>query len=194
MEVWYNALSTFEKIYWITAIAGSIILLVLLVLTLLGGDADDVGDVDGDLDLDAGIDFQFLSFKNLIGFFTIFGWTGIACIQAELSKGIIVAVSIVCGLLMMTAMASLFYFLSKLNSSGGKLKIENALGCVGEVYLTLGAKRSKIGKVQVKVQGVLRDLEALTNEEEDLKQGTIIIVSEITNNGILIVDKYTKSS
>lgn len=192
MEVWFNSLSNFDKIYWITAIAGSVILIILLTLTLLGGDADDIGDIDGDLDLDAGIDFQFLSFKNLIGFFTIFGWSGIACIQAGYSKGVIVTVSIICGLLMMTAMASLFYFLSRLNSSGGKLKIANALGCVGEVYTTVGANKSKLGKIQIKVQGVLRELDALTNEESDLKQGTMVIVSEITNNGILIVDKYTK--
>ncbi len=192
MEEWFSALTLFERIYWITAIIGSVLLIILLVLTFIGGDADDIGDIDGDLDLDAGIDFQFLSFKNLVGFFTIFGWTGIACLSAELSYGTTLIISLFCGLLMMFAMASLFYFLSKLNSSGGALKIKNALGGIGEVYSTIGANRSTIGKVQIKVQGGYRELEALTDESYDLKQGNIVKVSEITSNGILIVNKYQK--
>lgn len=192
MEEWFNALTLFEQIYWITAIIGSILLLILLVLTLLGGDADDIGDIDGDLDLDAGIDFQFLSFKNLVGFFAIFGWSGIACLSAEMSYGVTLIISLICGLLMMLAMASLFYGLSKLNSSGGAVKIQNALGGIGEVYSTIGANRSSIGKIQMNIQGRLREIDAITDEEFDLKQGNIIKVSEITSNGILIVNKYTK--
>mgnify|MGYP003667212655 CR=1 FL=1 len=192
MDEWFSALTLFERIYWITAIIGSVLLIILLVLTLLGGDADDIGDIDGEIDLDAGINFQFLSFKNLVGFFTIFGWTGIACLSAEISYGITLMISLFCGLLMMFAMASLFYFLSKLNSSGGALKINNALGGIGEVYSTIGANRSTIGKVQIKVQGGYRELEALTDESFDLKQGNIVKVAEITSNGILIVNKYQK--
>lgn len=192
MEQWFSALTLFERIYWITAIIGSAFLVILTILTFIGGDADDVGDIDGDLDLDAGIDFQFLSLKNLVGFFTIFGWTGIACLSAELSYGTTLIVSLFCGLLMMFAMASLFYFLSKLNSGGGAIKIKNALGGIGEVYTTIGANRTTLGKVQIKVQGRLREIEALTDEAIDLKQGNIIKVTEITNNGILIVNKYTK--
>jgi hypothetical protein len=192
MEEWFFALTLFERIYWITAIIGLTFLVILLVLTFIGGDADDIGDIDGDQDLDAGIDFHFLSLKNLVGFFTIFGWTGIACLSADLSYGTTLIVSLFCGLLMMFAMASLFYFLSKLNSDGGAIKITNALGGIGEVYTTIGANRSTLGKVQIKVQRRLREIEALTDEAYDLRQGNIIKATKITNNGILIVNKYNK--
>lgn len=66
------------------------------------------GDVDVEIEGDTGIGFQFLSFKNLIGFLTIFGWSGIACIEGGLSKGLTVLISVICGLLMMLAMAGLF--------------------------------------------------------------------------------------
>jgi hypothetical protein len=87
-------------------------------------------------------------------------------------------------------MATLFYFLGKLTSSG-TLVINNALDEVGEVYLTIGANRSRIGKIQINVQGSNRELEALTDEDIDLIQGDIIQVIKITTNGILIVKKYT---
>lgn len=190
MEEWFNALSTFDKIYWGTALISSVIFVILLILTFVGGDVDDMGDVDAEIDGDSGIGFQFLSFKNLMGFFTIFGWTGIACIGEGMSRGMTIAISMVCGLLMMLLMASLFYYLSKLQSDGS-LRMKNAMNQVGEVYLTIGANRSKIGKVQVTIQGGLRTLEALTDEEEDLTRGQVVSVSQVTDNGILIVNKHT---
>jgi uncharacterized membrane protein len=190
MEEWYLVLNTFEKVYWVIALASSVIFIILLVLTFLGGEVDDMGDVDADIDADTGIGFQFLSFKNLMGFFTIFGWTGISSISAGYSSEVTLAISIGCGLLMMFAMASLFYYLGKLTSNGS-LQIKNALNNVGEVYLTIGANRSSIGKVQINVQGGLRELQALTDEDVDLHQGDIIHVTQITTNGILIVNKHT---
>ncbi len=192
MELGFEMMTLFEKIYWVTALVASVILIILLLLTFIGGEVDDIdGDVDADIDADTGIEFQFLSFKNLVGFFTLFGWSGIACLDAGMSKGITVLISLVCGLLMMLAMASLFYYLGKLQSSG-TLKLKNALNQIGEVYLTIGANRKSIGKVSINVQGTLRELEALTNANEDLVQGNVVIVKEVTANGILIVEPLNK--
>lgn len=192
MEEWFGALSLFEKIYWAVAGISSVIFLVLLVLTFLGSDADDIeGDVDVEIEGDTGIGFQFLSFKNLIGFLTIFGWSGIACLDSGLSMGLTVIISVFCGLLMMLAMAGLFYYLGKLQSSG-TLILKNALDQTGEVYLTLGANRSKIGKVSINVQGALRELDALTDEDMDLVMGNVVKVKEVTDNGILIVELLNK--
>lgn len=192
MEQWFAAMTFFEKIYWIIALLSSSIFIILMIMTLIGGDADDLdGDVDAEIEGDTGIGFQFLSFKNLMGFLTIFGWSGIACLDGGLSKFLTVVISVVCGLLMMTAMAALFYYLAKLQSSG-TLKLKNALDQVGEVYLTIGANRSKIGKVSINVQGTLRELEALTDENEDLVQSNVVRVKNVTANGILIVELLNK--
>ncbi|WP_273568328.1 hypothetical protein [Maribacter halichondriae] len=70
--------------------------------------------------------------------------------------------------------------------------MKNALNQVGEVYLTIGANRSKIGKVSVTVQGTLRELEALTDEQKDLVLGNVVRVKDVTDNGILIVELLNK--
>jgi hypothetical protein len=189
MAEWFLNLEFLPKVYWLVAIIGSLIFSVVMLMAFAGGDADDIGDMDTDIDGGAG--FHFISFKNLIGFFTIFGWSGIACIDAGLSKPLTVILSIVCGLIMMTIMASLFYFISKLTDSG-TLNYKNAIDAVGEVYLTIGADRSKIGKVTVSVQGTMRELDALTDSFTELKSGTIIKVIDVTSNGILIVDQTRK--
>ncbi len=192
MMEWYAGLELFPKVYWSIALIGSVVMIVFLLLTLIGGDADGIdGDVDAEIEGDSGIGFQFLSIKNLSGFFAIFGWAGIACIEAGFSNIATIIISVICGLLMMVAMAALFYYLSKLQSSG-TLHLKNALNQVGEVYLTIGANRSSIGKVSITVQESLRELEALTDEAVDLKQGNVVKVSDITDNGILIVELLNK--
>ncbi|MBF8149746.1 hypothetical protein ITJ86_07530 [Winogradskyella sp. F6397] len=190
MTEWFSNLEFLSKIYWLVAIIGSLIFTVVMIMAFVGGDADDIGDIDADIDVD-GAGFQFISFKNLVGFFTIFGWSGIACIDAGLSTPVTIVVSIISGLLMMVIMAALFYFISKLSDSG-TLNYKNALDAVGEVYLPIGADRSKMGKVNVSVQGSMRELHALTDSLTELKTGTIIKVVDVTANGILIVDQTRK--
>lgn len=184
MTDWFSNLEFLPQVYWLVAIIGSLVFSVVMVMAFTGGDADDI-----EADFEAG--FQFISFKNLVGFFTIFGWSGIACIDAGFSMPLTLIVSVISGLLMMVVMAALFYFISKLADSG-TLNYKNALDAVGEVYLTIGADRAKIGKVTIRVQGSMRELDALTDSLTELKTGTIIKVVDVTSNGILIVDRTRK--
>lgn len=187
MGEWFSVLTSFEKFYWIMAGISSTIFVFVLITTFLVGDADGVdGDVDTEIESDTGIGFQFFTFKNLVAFFTIFSWAGISCIDAGFGKGVTILVSSIAGLFMMFIMGALIYYIHKLVSSG-TLKLENAIGNVGEVYLTIGANRSKIGKVHVTIQGALRELDALADSDEALKTGTVIKVIDVTGTGILIV-------
>lgn len=190
MKEFYDSLSTLELIYWSTALIGSAIFSIIFILTFIGGDADmeaDSTDFESD---DGGIGFQFFTLKNVVAFFTIFGWTGIVCIDNQLSNLITLLISSIAGLIMMVLTSLLFLWMSKLTHSG-TLKIKNAVGVVGEVYLPIGANRSKIGKIQINVQGSLRELDAITDAEEDLKTTTIVKVVEVVSAELLLVKKIT---
>jgi len=67
------------------------------------------------------------------------------------------------------------------------MKINDAIGQSGEVYLTIRAKRAGIGKIQVKVGGSLRTLDAMTDDEEPLPTGQLARVTQIINDNILLV-------
>ncbi|RPD96638.1 hypothetical protein EGM88_09760 [Aureibaculum marinum] len=195
MQEFFNGMSTFEQTYWIIALIGSIIFFIIMISTFIGESMDsdmleDSTEFEAD---DGGVGFQFFTLKNLIAFFTIFGWTGVVCSGSGLSSGITLIISVVAGLLMMVATSSLFYFMHKL-AEDGTLKIKNAIGTIGEVYLPIGANRSKTGKVQIRVQGALRELEALTDENKDLPTGTVVKVTEIVSAEILLVEIHSKSN
>lgn len=191
MKALFEGMTTLGQTYWIIALIGSAVFFIIFILTFIGG-----GDIDMDADMDiaeggddGGVGFQFFTFKNLIAFFTIFGWTGIICVNNELSTTAGLVISTSAGLAMMVLTSLLFFWISSLAQSG-TLKIKNALGVVGEVYLPIGGKRSKIGKIQIKVQGSLRELDAMTDEEDDLKTNSIIQVTEVISDELLLVKKY----
>ena len=182
---WWSGLSLILKGFWALAIPFTVIFVLQLILSFLGHDtADDVPDAE--ISGDHGIGFQFFTLKNMIGFFTIFGWTGIAMIESGASTSVAIVVAFTAGTLMMGVMAAMFYLLMKAQHDG-TMKIEKAIGQSGEVYLTIQSKRGGIGKVQVMVTGALRTLDALTDDETDIQTGRIVKVSSIVNNNVLLV-------
>lgn len=193
MEAFFERMTTLEQTYWIIALLGSAIFLVIFTLTFIGG-----GDIDMEADMDVaeggddgGVGFQFFTFKNVIAFFTIFGWSGIICIDNKLSNTLTIIISSLSGLVMMVLTSLLFFWMSSMAQSG-TLKIKNAIGVIGEVYLPIGANRSKIGKIQIKVQGSLRELEAITDAKEELTTTSIIKVVQVISDELLLVEKLSK--
>lgn len=186
---WFGQLPVFEKVYWSIAIFFTLLFLVQNAMSLFGGDHDGAtGDVDEMLDADDGIGFQFFTVRNLFGFFTIFGWSGLAAIHAGQSGMLVIVISAVAGLVMMVLMASLFYYTGKL-AYNGTLKLENAVAALATVYLTVPASRNGVGKVSLKVQGAFRELDAITDDGEELRTGALVKVTQVLNNQILLVTK-----
>ena len=190
MNEFFSGMSTLEQAYWYIALIGSAIFVIIFILTFVGGDTD----IDADMDVaggdDGGVGFQFFTFKGVVAFFTIFGWTGITCVEYGISSLTAIIVSTVAGLIMMVLTSLLFYWMAKMAESG-TLKISNAIGLIGEVYLPIGANRSKMGKISIKVQGSLRELEAITDSDEDLKTQTLVKVTEVVSSELLLVEKLS---
>lgn len=188
MAEWWEGLMTIEKVYWCFAIPSTIIFLIMMVLTFVGGDTDPGLETDVEIEADAGVGFQFISVKSLLGFFTVFSWAGLSCIDAGYTTGTTITISALAGLAMMAAVATMFYFMTKLQDSG-TLDMRNAIDGIGEVYLRIPGERGGMGKVQIKIQGSLRELEALTDDIEALERGMVIRVTNIVSENILLVTK-----
>jgi len=188
ISIWWAAMSLPLKIYWVVAIPFTLLFLFQLILTFTGGDfseSDALGDSDAAIDADTGIDFQFLTLKNLVAFFTIFGWTGIACLSSGIGVGLTVIISLIAGLIMMGIMASLFWFMGKLTDDG-TMRLKNAIGKTGTVYLPIPGNRSGTGQIQIKVQG-LQTLDAMTDNSTGFRTGQVVQVTEVLNGDILLV-------
>lgn len=188
--LWWEGLNLINRIYWIVAIPATIFFVIQIVMTFVGadtdvGDLDTPGDVDASIDADAGIGFQLISLKNFIGFLTIFGWSGIACLDSDLSIPLTVLISTVSGVLMMVIMATIFYFMGKLVETGNVV-MDNAVGKTGTVYLPIGAQRATMGKIQIQHHG-FQTLDAITDEPNSIPTGTLVQVVGLVNDTLLLV-------
>ena len=204
MQTWWDALTAIEKIFWLIAIPFSVIFLIQMVLSFtgIGGGATDPGadvtDFQGDAsasghDLsqsndDAGPGFSFFTIRNFIAFFTVFSWSGLAFNNAGLGTGLTIVLSILLGIIAMLIISSLFYFTTKMTSSGN-ISVKNAIGATGKVYLPIKANQGNVGKVQVTFEGSIREMQAVTQHNNDLPTNTIIKVTGLADDNILIVEK-----
>ncbi|MDP2338574.1 MAG: hypothetical protein Q8N05_19425 [Bacteroidota bacterium] len=189
IPVW-SELDLMSQVYWVITAPATLIFILLLLMTAFGSDADtdvqtdfDHSFADGD-----GIPFQLLSLKNVVGFFAMFGWSGLGFLSIGVSPPFVILLSFFCGFLMMLAMAALFYFMSKLAESGN-MNLKNAVGHIGEVYLTIPGKRESMGKVQIKVQGTLQTLDAITDDAETIPNESLIEVLKVIDGQILLVTR-----
>ncbi|HNZ72043.1 MAG TPA: hypothetical protein PKJ43_05435 [Prolixibacteraceae bacterium] len=185
-SLWWEGLSVLQKVYWLIAIPFSIFFILQTILSLFGGDSGDShGDADISVDSDTGIDFQFLSIKNLVAFFTLFGWVGILTSSGGMATGWSVLLAVIAGLFMMVLMATLMYFMGKLTESG-TLDLKKSVNKTGTVYLPIPPKRNGMGKVQITLQG-FQTLDAVTDEENEIPTGSLVEVTDTLDGEILVV-------
>ena len=158
-----------------------------MIFSFVAGDGDaSGGHADDYVGGDEGAGHQFFTIKNLIAFFTIFGWTGIACIRGGMNSTASIGIAIAAGSVVVLMMAILFKSMSKLKQSG-TLQIKNAIGLVAETYLFIPAKRNGFGKIHIKVQGSLHELQAITDDEDQIATGKLVKVVDVVNDSLLLV-------
>jgi membrane protein implicated in regulation of membrane protease activity len=180
-----------DRFYLYVAVPASLILVIQTIMTFLGmsGEIDVDFDGDGDVDVEGGNSVTLFSVRNLVAFFTFFGWSGLWMLDNGFSPVVVVILSILIGLLFVGISMGMFYTISRLQRSGN-LRIQNAIGLVGEVYIPIPPNREKSGKIMVSVQGALMELEAFTDDPETLKSGTQVEIVGSIGTSKLLVTKY----
>lgn len=187
LTTWWQSLPDFEKIFWGFAILFSLLFLIQTIMSFAAGDGDAIiGDADMAIDGDDGIDHGFFTIKNFIAFFTIFGWTGIALSKGSVSKPVTIIVALLAGVAVVSIMVFIMRAMNKLRQSG-TFQIRQSLHKTAETYLLIPAARSGFGKVHIRVQGSLRELNAVTDDVAEIPTGKLVKVTGVIDENILLV-------
>ncbi len=114
-----EALVSINTIYWIITIPASLVFLVQLALTFFYAESktNSVSTKSATNNEEVPIVFKLFNFRNTIGFFTAFGWSGLACIDVGSSNTLVIIMSIICGCILALTMAIVFFFVRKLMRS-----------------------------------------------------------------------------
>lgn len=199
MVEFFESLNTLQKVYMISSLVGGILFLLRLLLTLFGGH-HDAGTVDGDIDFDVdhgGVhhgdahdsdsSFRVLSLQGITAFFMMFGLVGLALSrQSKVAAGWSILGALTGGILAIWVIGKVFRGMSHLQSDG-TMDIQNAVGQEGTVYLNIPADGE--GKVQIVVQGSLRELTAVSRYKKEIKTGDRVLVDEVSGGTTLVVHK-----
>ncbi len=180
-----------DKFYLYVAVPASVILVIQTIMTFLGmsGEIDTDFDGDGDVDIEGGSGVTLFSVRNMVAFFTFFGWSGLWMLENGFSKLTVAILSVLIGSFFVAVSMGLFFLVSKMQRSGS-LRIQNTIGLVGEVYIPIPSNREKSGKVMLSVQGALMELEAYTDDQENLKSGSQVEVVGVIGTSKLLVTKH----
>jgi len=181
-------------VYTVCAVAGVVVLVAQVAMTLFGLDHDSQPIMDVGDDLEMGDEladhhglstwfFGVITLRSVTAFVAFFGLGGRTALAFNLGGFIAFIWALGLGVVAMVAVALMMRMLHELKSDGN-IHIESALGTTGTVYLTVPGRRSGAGKVEVSVQGRSMTYPAITNGEE-LKTGTRVKVSGISDPNTL---------
>lgn len=207
ISAWWASLTLSMKILWGITLSSSLVFIIQSIMTFIGADAGDSGldadfdgSFDGNLDTDAGAldhtsaadaasatGMNLLTFRNLINFLLGFGWSAILLKENITSVALLLTVSVLVGIGLVAAVMYMFKWLSGMQQSGNINLYKSAVGCQGKVYLTIPGHRDGQGKVQISINGAIREYDAMT-EGDTLKTGLSINVVEVIDAGTVLVE------
>ena len=201
MTEWWESLSTLSRVLYCIAVPSTLILLLQTIFSItgIGDDADvnlsDTGDdicPNGDNGSVTHVHGNFSSLRlftlqGIVAFFAVFGWVSIAAVSGGIPGVGAVTLGFVAGFFAMYGVAKLIQISGKL-AENGTVDFRNAIGETAAVYIPIPPKGEGEGKVTLTLQGRFMECSAVSNEKELLKTGTVVRVTDL-NGETLVVER-----
>jgi hypothetical protein len=190
--MWWDNLSSFQQVSFVIAVTSTVIMLIFLLLMIIGIEDTEFDGVDSP-DIDVINDEPLIGFSGL----RILTLRGILVLIAMGSWTVFLlepimhwAFAMLIGLLVGTASALLvalaFRASLKLESTGN-LDYRNAIGKDANVYIRIPKNRLGKGKVTLNMQERFIEVDAITEDTEDIMPKMSVIVSEVVDETTLKV-------
>lgn len=192
--MWWDSMSALEQVLFILASSSTVIMIIFLIMLLLGFDTDEfdgIGTPDVDID---GINddpitgiagLKILTLRGALVFLAIGAWTAFLLVSS-LGVWIGLLIGVLVGVAASFVQALAFRATLKLESAGN-IDYSNAIGKTGSVYLRIPKNQTGKGKVSVIIQDRLVEVDAVTNNHEDIMPKTTVEVIGLLDSATLIV-------
>lgn len=206
MIEWWNGLDDVLQVLYCVAIPATLVLILETIIAMAGGGHDvdisdtsgldlgtdlSIGDIDIDLDFDVNADvsdlpsLRLFTVQGVVAFLCICSWTAILT-YGSMSLGMSLGLGALLGAAAMFILAKVMQMASKLNQNG-TVDFRNALGETARVYLVIPAAGKGMGKVNVTIQGSLRECNAVSREGQ-IDTGAFVRIIDLEDD-VLVVEK-----
>jgi len=171
-------------------------------------DVDSDVDIDGDIgDIGEHVDsdghsrgpnldshgLRIFTVRGIMAFLMVGSWVGFLLSKAGINEFIATLFAFASGVATLILMAKMMQGLMGLQADG-TIKVKNALGQIGQVYIRIPADENQKGKVTVTIQERLCEFEAVTEKGEIIKTGEMVYVTDIKAGNVLVVEKVDDKS
>jgi hypothetical protein len=180
---WWNELNLAKQIFFGLGILAGGFALLLGFLAVIGLDQSEAVSAASVHDAGEGI----FSTKPLTGFFLGFGWAGGIALDHGFSFGAALAIALVSGVGLTAVIILLIRVIIGMRSDG-TARIDETVGTVGTVYITLPPGKATGGQVVVNFSGRQATYAAISGTEHPLASGTKVKVVAVVDSSTLLVE------
>lgn len=174
-------------IFWIGAIS-SLFLIVLILLSILGGNIDLDLDTDTDVDVDGDIDGGLGIVKSAMTFIGMSCLTMYALYSTTTLTDIwLIMVSIIVGVISIMLLSTFLKWLLTQQETGNWY-LHDALNETGEVYITI--PQYGTGKVLIKINGIEREINAKSLDNITINAREKVVITEVAKDHVIVM-KYS---
>lgn len=180
---WWNELTLAKQLFYGIGLVAAFLSVLLTILGVIGMGHHD--SIDGLHATDVhGV--GALSIKPITGFFLGFGWAGGISLDNGLPLFAATGVALVSGVGVMGIILAMLRAIYAMKSDG-TMQVQNAVGAVGTVYITVPARKGAGGQVTVNFSGRQETFSALSGAESPIPSGEKVkIVSVIDGCTVLV--------
>lgn len=129
---------------------------------------------------------RLISVRGFVAFFAVGGWLGVALLESGVSATLSVIIAFAGGSLALLFVGWVLKLLYDMQESGN-IDPKNAVAKSGSVYIRIPANRAGTGKINITIQGAYKEMDAVTDCDEDIHSGKMVQVVSVTADNTLVV-------
>jgi len=114
---WWTDMSTANQLYWIICIPATLIFIYQIIFSFI---KKEIFSQSKEADFSNKIKHRVIIWENILAFFTLFSWVGLACFDAGYSFNLTFSLSIVGGILMSVLMISINQLMDNIGKNNDK--------------------------------------------------------------------------
>ena len=135
---------------------------------------------------------RIFTIRGIVAFFALGGWSGLAALTGGVAPLWSVMIALVAGAAAMLLASVVLQFALRMQSSGN-INLKYAVSQIAEVYITIPASRAYPGKVTMVLQERFVELDAMTDNETEIRPNNKVEVVGQVNRECLLVRPVTEA-
>jgi membrane protein implicated in regulation of membrane protease activity len=183
IDSWWAGLAGAHRFFLLVGITSGIVAAFLTIggLVGFGHDAPELHVDHGD----SSDTSEAFSLRAITGFFLGFGWIGAIAISSGSSVIVASLCALAAGATMMFGVTALLRSMKRLRSDG-TVKITDAVGATGSVYVTIPPAGAPGGQIQVTFKNRNETMPAVQTGSEALPAGTRVRVTAVQDRTLIV--------